>query len=276
VGVGYGHRLREYESPVLPPLAEGTVSHVGSETDINSSLIGSGSQWVSDPTGLQRAELDRIAEVLQSGPFAGYPNAADRLFLNTPGLKIDEDSRIITVPEGPWMVSDHPNRMRANLDRLDPLTPPEDLMLRWRQADYFLTQQGWPVHPDFRSLLTDERIGLPAGPGYFWKFGENETVDPVVYRVGTRGTQFLLIRRGDGGQWALPGGFKDRDESVEAAARREAGEETSLTELGGNAEVIFHKRSVGLRDTLNAWTENTVVLIHSNQEYLHDYEPHGT
>jgi 8-oxo-dGTP diphosphatase len=67
------------------------------------------------------------------------------------------------------------------------------------------------------------------------------TVDITLFRRGTSDrVEVLLIKRARGpfkGQWALPGGFVDDDESLEAAAARELREETglehiTLTQLG--------------------------------------------
>ncbi len=58
------------------------------------------------------------------------------------------------------------------------------------------------------------------------------TVDAVVFRVNSRKTGVLLIRRGNEpykGKWALPGGFIDIDEELEDAVVRELEEETGLT-----------------------------------------------
>ena len=59
------------------------------------------------------------------------------------------------------------------------------------------------------------------------------TVDIIIELKGGRG--IILIRRAKPPYgWALPGGFVDYGESLEDAARREAGEETSLeVELAG-------------------------------------------
>ena len=57
------------------------------------------------------------------------------------------------------------------------------------------------------------------------------TADVVVLRRDGHETSVLLIRRRDepyAGAWALPGGFLNIDESLEACARRELFEETGL------------------------------------------------
>jgi 8-oxo-dGTP diphosphatase len=57
------------------------------------------------------------------------------------------------------------------------------------------------------------------------------TVDVVVLTVAERRLHVLLIRRGVPpfeGMWAIPGGFKRPDESLDEAARRELLEETGV------------------------------------------------
>lgn len=57
------------------------------------------------------------------------------------------------------------------------------------------------------------------------------TVDAVVFSGQDRDRQVALIRRKNNpfaGSWALPGGFLDMEETLDAAAARELEEETGL------------------------------------------------
>jgi 8-oxo-dGTP diphosphatase len=57
------------------------------------------------------------------------------------------------------------------------------------------------------------------------------TVDTVVFKKTTDSYQILLVRRKNEpfkGSWALPGGFVEENEDLDAAAKRELFEETCI------------------------------------------------
>ena len=60
------------------------------------------------------------------------------------------------------------------------------------------------------------------------------TTDIVVFQIEDRMLKVLLIKRGQDphkGKWALPGGFVDIDEDLDACAKRELEEETGISGL---------------------------------------------
>ena len=64
-------------------------------------------------------------------------------------------------------------------------------------------------------------------------------VDIAVFRVIDATLEVLLVQRGRApyaGCWALPGGFKDPDETLDAAARRELAEETDVRSIAALAQ----------------------------------------
>lgn len=223
---------------------------------------------------LPAIELDRIAAAL-TRPADEYPH--HRLFLDTTGLRITKHG--LHVPDGPWHVAGHPNRAHAPAVMLDTETPgpgrrrvEPHLTAAWRSTGLLTDQYGRPIHPDWRQLLADPRIGLPTGAGYFWRYGPNRTADAYVERAGRHGPEVLLIQRRSG-QWALPGGFVDRGESSADAALRELAEETGLRIPGARAELVIDRRDAGPMVTLHAWTENTVFRITGSPDYLAAIEP---
>jgi ADP-ribose pyrophosphatase YjhB (NUDIX family) len=67
----------------------------------------------------------------------------------------------------------------------------------------------------------------------------------VVDVIVLRGEQILLVKRSrklaEGGKWALPGGYMERDETIAGAARRETLEETGW-EVDGLELLMINSR----------------------------------
>lgn len=80
--------------------------------------------------------------------------------------------------------------------------------------------------------LTEEEFIEGYDPTLFER--PSITVDMLIFTVAENKLKLLLIKRKNHpglGEWALPGGFVNMDESLEEAAARELKEETNLEDV---------------------------------------------
>lgn len=77
--------------------------------------------------------------------------------------------------------------------------------------------------------------GASSGGSFCYRYPRpSVTVDTLIFCLEEGEVKLLLIERGNDpfkGSWALPGGFVDKDEGLDAAAARELKEETSLDNI---------------------------------------------
>jgi ADP-ribose diphosphatase len=124
-----------------------------------------------------------------------------------------------------------------------------------RQANalvsYGFDERGWPLNPTGRTGRTGRNLG---------KWGENAAADPIVVAGVGANRRVLLIRRGDRGVWAIPGGMVDPGETAPATLVRELREETGvdLTELASTVLGRWYVHD--WRATDHAWVCSTVAL----------------
>ncbi|HLJ89371.1 MAG TPA: NUDIX domain-containing protein [Candidatus Angelobacter sp.] len=93
------------------------------------------------------------------------------------------------------------------------------------------------------------------------------TVDCVIFGLDEEGLKILLIKRAlepFRGRWALPGGFVQSDETVDAAARRELEEETGL-------QRVFLEQLYTFGDLDRDPRERTVTVAYYALVNLHDH-----
>lgn len=76
---------------------------------------------------------------------------------------------------------------------------------------------------------------------------EERSAGFVVYRDGSEGRRYLLLRHREGGHWAFPKGRIESGERPEEAARRELQEETGIAAPAehdgrlGESQYVFHR-----------------------------------
>ncbi|QKW17383.1 NUDIX domain-containing protein [Verrucosispora sp. NA02020] len=110
---------------------------------------------------------------------------------------------------------------------------------------------GRPVNPVQRT----GRVGRDLG-----RWGENPAADPIVVADSPAGRVVLLIRRGDCGLWAIPGGMVDPGETAPQALVRELREETGVDLSGLPSEVVWSGYVYDPRNSDEAWICSTAAL----------------
>jgi len=154
---------------------------------------------------------------------------------------------------------------------------------------YKLDESGRPLNPCGRTGMT--------GRGRLGRWGPNKAADPIVTRwkrdddsnilcdiYGKKVLQFVLIKRKDNGEWALPGGMVESGGSVSTTLRKEFGEEAlcslemskddaeklkQLIETSFENGIEIYKGYVDdPRNTDNAWMETTAVNFHDEDGTL--------
>ena len=96
-----------------------------------------------------------------------------------------------------------------------------------------------------------------TGKSELWFNGPNYTADAII--IDERQQKILLIQRRDCGEWALPGGFVDQNESSLDAAIREANEEASITVDVG--QLVYRGIVDDPRNSEQAWIETSAYLF---------------
>lgn len=94
------------------------------------------------------------------------------------------------------------------------------------------------------------------GKGELFYYGVNQAADvAIIFKKN-----ILLIQRKDDKKWALPGGFKESQESTRKTASRELYEETGIYVDSSKLDFLFHTYVKDDRNTNSAWIETDVYM----------------
>jgi ADP-ribose pyrophosphatase YjhB (NUDIX family) len=206
------------------------------------------------------ASLDALATQLSRGHMPNYPTKRERLVMEQEPYSAHGT---VTLPnEGPWCTGQVlPTQIQKHTEILAMVGRPKHCTLdaNWR-----------PLHPWWRQMITRPDIGAAIGRGSYYHWGANYTADAaVIAQLPNKEDHILLIRRGDTGDWALPGGFVDGSENGKAAALRELQEESGLTLTANTpARQLYTGPVVDIRTTLHAWAETSLWCFDLKAEQL--------
>jgi 8-oxo-dGTP diphosphatase len=186
--------------------------------------------------------LKRAKGGLFETPYPGYPAVR----------YVTEDPSQTFVPDGEWALYNGHAKDLA-----------DEQVQELIDSGIEFNDSGEPVHPWLGDMIADPRIGVVGGPGAYWNHGPNYTADPIA--ISRIGKKVLLIKRGDTGSWALPGGFRDNNtEDPYAAAHRELREETRLgriVKVMSKPVLLYAGIVADKRTTASSWADTHAILL---------------
>lgn len=230
-----------------------------------------------DRYGINRdAELRELAH---DEPLPGYPEMSDRWRISTKKWDDMDETGVITVPDGPWNITNHPDRegMRTEeLELADEHTVDPRQTAKWRAEGLLVSDRGFPIHPLGRLGVTGTLengtlpIGMATGLGRHLQPGPIAIGNLAVSRGDEDDLEYAVVstpRRTKNGvkyRLSFPGGYAKPGETVEEACLREGDEEANLgviAEITGNPlgsivrRIVKLSPSLGGPNTLNAWLD---------------------
>ena len=207
-------------------------------------------------------EFDRYTQVAvdlldaaQSMPLPYYPAHADRWHISLEEWDAMAATGVITIPDGPWEVKNHPARARAVKHGvvLDPADPSEISAAQkaiWRDTYELVTDQGLPVHPAARlgvtSIVWDGvtkrcfTLGMATGIARERHYGAIKTGALLLARLNEHNElEYPVVTEERGGKIRrnFPGGYAEIGETVMQAIVREIDEEADIIQACEKASV---------------------------------------
>ena len=142
----------------------------------------------------------------------------------------------------------------------DPQTDPTQIDWAPRQAAAaipFEVVDGRPVNP----RRAEHPTGVRYGRSELGHWGEQMAADAIVTAFAEDGRWLVMVERGDGHGWALPGGTVEPGEDPADAAARELKEETGLA-LEGAWDVLPARYVPDPRASDEAWMVTVPARLH--------------
>lgn len=222
---------------------------------------------------LTPAELERGRT---KPPEKGYPSVDNRLEIARISLgAMIRDRRIFIPDDGPWHITDHPNRQDGiskgrYVERLitndNPATDEE--AQKWQNMGLWTDTANRALHPRFWQLLTTPDVGMFTGPGFHYRNGPQRQANLGARRVRNERIEYAVIKKRKDGAWGLPGGYvESHHKTIEEAAFDEGIQEAGLDQrqMGHLAirQAIFSPPKGFRRDTLHSWGEEYFVFVAS-------------